>query len=174
MRHFNLSGHNEKKLVAVLSLGLVVVANALLLSFLFKKQKVARTTLAQAKLEKSDTQNWLKEQTLWQTRQQWLTANQPQATGQEDTKLLTEIVGSARKNNLEIQEQQLVGILPTPYYKEATVRLKVLGTLQNLVTWLVQLQQPTNFQAISTFNLRSDSDTTKVRCELQLSRRYTP
>lgn len=165
---------NEQKLIAIVSLALLVIANGMLLSFLLKKQKTARSTVDQAKMEKKDTQLWLNEQNLWQTRQQWLTANQPQSTGQENTKLLTEIVGSARKNNLEIQEQQLVGFLPTAYYKEATVKLKVTGTLQNLVTWLVQLQQPTNFQAISSFNLRSDTDTTKVRCELQLSRRYAP
>lgn len=165
---------NEQKLIAIVSLALLVIANGMLLSFLLKKQKTARSTVDQAKMEQKDTQLWLSEQNLWQTRQQWLTANQPQSTGQENTKLLTEIVGSARKNNLEIQEQQLVGFLPTAYYKEATVKLKVTGTLQNLVTWLVQLQQPTNFQAISSFNLRSDTDTTKVRCELQLSRRYAP
>ena len=171
MRQFN---PNEQRLIALVSLVFLVVANVMLLSLLFKKQKVARSTVAQAKLEKKDTQLWLKEKTLWETRQQWLNKNQPQATGQEDTKLLTEIVGSARKSSLEIQEQQLIGILPSPYYKEATVRLKVTGTLQNLVAWLVDLQQPTNFQTITSFNLRSDADTTKVRCELQLSRRYTP
>ena len=163
---------NEQRLIAIISLALLVVVNGMFLSFLFKKQKTARSTVAQAKLEQKDTQLWLQEQNFWQTRQQWLTANQPHSTGQEDTKLLTEIVGSARKNNLEIQEQQLIGMTPMPYYKEAAVRLKVTGTLQNLVTWVVQLQQPTNFQTISSFNLRSDADTTKVRCELQLSRRY--
>lgn len=165
---------NEQKLIALVSLALLVVANGLLLSFLWKKQKTARFAVAQALLEKKDTQLWLQQENLWETRQRWLTANQPQASGQEDTKLLTEIVGSARENNLEIQEQQLVGIVPTSYYKEATVRLKVTGALQNVITWLTQLQQPTNFQAISSFNLRSDADTTKVRCELQLSRRYAP
>ncbi|MEZ5404804.1 MAG: hypothetical protein R3F23_01145 [Verrucomicrobiia bacterium] len=165
---------NEQKLVAVASLALVIVANGLLLSFLFKKQKGSHITLAQAQAEQKDTQLWLKEKELWQTRQQWLEKNQPVAAPQEDTKLLTQIVSGAREKNLEIQEQQLVGITPTAYYKEATVRLKVVGTLQNLIDWLVKLQQPTNFQAISSFNLRSDSDTTKVRCELQLSRRYAP
>ncbi|MBX7158308.1 MAG: hypothetical protein K1X66_07985 [Verrucomicrobiae bacterium] len=165
---------NEQKLIAVASLALVIVANGLLLSFLFKKQKGSHIALAQAQAEQKDAQLWLKEKELWQTRQQWLDKNQPIAAAQEDTKLLTQIVSSAREKNLEIQEQQLIGITPTAYYKEATVRLKVVGTLQNLVDWLVKLQQPTNFQAISSFNLRSDSDTTKVRCELQLSRRYAP
>jgi len=165
---------NEQKLIAIVSLALLVVANGLFISFLWKKQKTARSSVRQALLEKKDTQLWLQQEELWRSRQQWLAANQPKASGQEDTKLLTEIVGSARENNLEIQEQQLVGLTPTPYYKEATVRLKVTGTLQDVVAWLTHLQQPTNFQAISSFNLRSDADTTKVRCELQLSRRYTP
>lgn len=174
MRQLNLKGKNEQKLIAVVSLALLVVANGLFLSFLFKKQKGSRVALSQAQMTLKDAQLWLQEKELWQTRKQWLDQNQPVATGQEDTKLLTKIVTGARDNNLEIQEQQLVGMTPTPYYKEATVRLKVIGTLENLIGWLVELQQPTNFQAISSFNLRSDSDTTKVRCELQLSRRYVP
>ncbi len=80
----------------------------------------------------------------------------------------------AKANQLEIQEQSFGEILSTPNYQAVTVRLKLSGALQNVIKWLVQIQQPELFQAITSFSLKSANDPPTVSLELEIARWYAP
>jgi hypothetical protein len=59
-------------------------------------------------------------------------------------------------------------------YQEISVRMKVGGSLESIARWLVEVQQPDRFQAVPAFSIKSDTDATKVLCELTVSRYYAP
>jgi hypothetical protein len=48
------------------------------------------------------------------------------------------------------------------------------GALQNVIKWLVQIQQPELFQAITSFSLKSANEPPTVTLELEVARWYAP
>jgi hypothetical protein len=54
------------------------------------------------------------------------------------------------------------------------VRLKLTGTLEDVVRWLVDVQQPDKFQAVTTFSLKSQEKPPAVDLELEVARWYSP
>jgi hypothetical protein len=50
--------------------------------------------------------------------------------------------------------------------------LKLTGSLQNVVKWLVQVQQPEAFQAVTSLSLKSAEEPPTVNLELEIARWY--
>jgi hypothetical protein len=48
------------------------------------------------------------------------------------------------------------------------------GSLQDVIKWLVQIQQPELFQAITNFSLKSANEPPTVSLELEVARWYAP
>ena len=61
-----------------------------------------------------------------------------------------------------------------PNFQEISLKLKVSGSLQAVIRWLVELQQPANFQAIPALSMKSDTDPSKIICELTVARCFRP
>jgi hypothetical protein len=57
---------------------------------------------------------------------------------------------SATADQLQIQEQSFGESKTTPDYRSVSVFLKLTGSLQNVIKWLVELQQPEGFQAVTS------------------------
>jgi len=75
---------------------------------------------------------------------------------------------------LEIQEQSFGENKSTPNYQSVAVKLKLGGALQNVIKWLVQIQQPELFQAITSFSLKSANEPPTVTLEPEVARWYAP
>jgi hypothetical protein len=166
----------EKRLSVILIIALFVMANFYGLGTLYDLMADASRDLSDLRGQANTNDIWLREKDLWLQRKQWVEKTQPRIQSDQvpQSELLQSVTASAKANQLEIQEQSFGEIRSTPNYQSVSVRFKLSGALQNVIKWLVQVQQPELFQAITSFSLKSESEPPTVSLELEIARLYAP
>lgn len=152
------------------------MANFYGLGYLFDLLSALSTEVSDLRSQVHADDIWLKERDLWLNRKRWIEAAQPRIRANQvpQSELLESLTTSARANQLEIQEQSFGENKSTPNYQSVAVRLKLGGALQNVIKWLVHIQQPELFQAITSFSLKSANEPPTVTLELEVARWYAP
>ncbi|HEY5752046.1 MAG TPA: hypothetical protein VIT21_02765 [Chthoniobacterales bacterium] len=166
----------EKKLIIALGATIFILANLFGVSALLRQRNALKLESIQLRGEEQDAAMWLSEKELWLKRKEWLDARQPKI-GQAEVaqpQFFQDLQKSARAQNLAIDEQGFGEISETPQYQAVTVRMRVSGSLENVIKWLVTIQQPDQFQAVTNFSLRSDKDPPKVNLELEIAKWHAP
>ncbi|HEY5892729.1 MAG TPA: hypothetical protein VIT91_05805 [Chthoniobacterales bacterium] len=166
----------EKKLLIALGATIFILANLFGVSALLKQRNALKLQSIQLRGAEQDAAMWLSEKEVWLKRKEWLDARQPRISQAEvaQPQFFQDLQKSARAQNLAIDEQGFGEISETAQYKAVTVRMRVSGTLENVIKWLVTIQQPELFQAITHFSLRSEKDPPKVNLELEIAKWYAP
>jgi hypothetical protein len=167
---------SEKRLSTILIVALFAIGNFYGLSYLFEQKAASSQDVSDLRSQESSNDIWLRERDLWLNRKKWINATQPRIDANQvpQSALLESVVTSAKANQLEIQEQSFGENLSTPNYQSVAVRLKLSGALQNVIKWLVQIQQPALFQAVTNFSLKSANEPPTVILELEVARWYAP
>jgi hypothetical protein len=167
---------SEKRLSIILVLALFAMGNFYGLSYLSELMSAYSRDVSDLRSQEHSNDIWLKERDLWLKRKQWIDATQPRIRPDQvpQSELLESVTKSAKANQLEIQEQGFGENLSTPNYQSVAVRLKLSGALQNVIKWLVQVQQPELFQAITSFSLKSANEPPTVTLDLEIARWYAP
>jgi hypothetical protein len=167
---------SEKRLSIILIVALFAIGNFYGLSYLLDLMSASSRDVSDLRGEVHSNDIWLKEKDLWLNRKQWIDATQPRIHPDQvpQSELLESVVTSARANQLEIQEQGFGENLSTANYQSVAVRLKLSGALQNVIKWLVEVQQPKLFQAVTSFSLKSANEPPTVILELEIARWYAP
>jgi hypothetical protein len=166
----------EQRLGLVLFVALFAMANFYGLGYLIDRKDALERNVAELAGQKHSNEIWLKEKDLWLSRRNWIEQKQPKIVSSQvpQSEFLEALVGSAKKEQLEIQEQSFGEIKSTPNYRSVAVRLKLTGSLQNVIKWLVDVQQPELFQAVTNFSLKSVNEPPTVSLELEIARWYAP
>ena len=167
---------SEKRLSTILIVAAFAMANFYGLGYLFDLLGATSQEVSDLRSQAHSDDTWLKEKNLWLGRKRWIDATQPRMKASQvpQSELLESLTTSARANQLDIQEQSFVENKSTPNYQSVAVRLKLGGALQNVIKWLVQIQQPELFQAIIGFSLKSANEPPTVVLELEVARWYAP
>jgi hypothetical protein len=167
---------SEQRLLTVFLVLLIVVANLLGWSFALGKRKTLSSKLVELRAEEKAAAQWVAERKMWEERRAWLDQHQPKMTSDSEAnaELLNFLQSSARKQNITIVEQALRETSGTPQYREVSAGLKVTGSLDSIVRWLVELQQPDKFYVIKNFSLKSTAEPPKMTCDLEVARRHAP
>jgi hypothetical protein len=167
---------SEKRLSGILVLALFAMANFFGLSYIFELASDSVRVVADLRSQEQSNSIWLREKDLWLKRKQWIEKSQPriQPNQAPQSDLLESLTASAKSSQLQILEQSFGEIQAKPNYQSVSVRFKLSGALQNVVKWLVQVQQPELFQAITSFSLKSGNEPPTVNVELEVARWYAP
>ena len=167
---------SEKRLSGFLIVAVFAMANFYGLGYLLDLRSTIFQEVSDLQSQAHGNDIWLKEKDLWLDRKRWIDAVQPRIRPNQvpQSELLESLTTSAKANQLEIQEQSFGENKPTPNYQSVAVRLKLGGTLQNVIKWLVQIQQPELFQAVASFSLKSANEPPTVSLELEVARWYAP
>ena len=168
--------NNEKRLSLILGTAIFAMANFYGLSYLLDLHSSLSRKVGDLRGEELTNQIWLKERNLWLNRKQWIEKTQPRIRPNQvpQSELLQSLTSTAAADHLEIQEQSFGENKSTPHYQSVSVRLKMSGSLQDVIKWLVQIQQPELFQAITNFSLKSANEPPTVSLELEVARWYAP
>jgi hypothetical protein len=166
----------EQRLSLILIVAVFAMANFYGLGYLFDLLSALSREVSDLRSQAHSNDIWLKERDLWLDRKRWIEADQPRIRPNQvpQSELLESLTTSARANQLEIQEQSFGENKSTPDYQSVAVRLKLGGPLQNVIKWLVRIQQPELFQAITSFSLKSANEPPTVSLELEVARWYAP
>ena len=167
---------SEKGLSLILGIAIFAMANFYGLGYLLDLHSALSREVADLRSQDHTNQIWLKERNLWLGRKQWIEASQPRIRSNKvpQSELLESLTSAAAANHLAIQEQSFGANKSTPNYQSVAVRLKLSGSLQDVIKWLVQIQQPELFQAITSFSLKSANEPPTVSLELEVARWYAP
>ncbi|MEM1296331.1 MAG: hypothetical protein AAGH89_13265 [Verrucomicrobiota bacterium] len=170
----------NKRELTLLGAFLVLVAIAihtLIAGSLSERSNNLKAEHRELMLQKVDAETLLEERDFWLKQHQWVQANQPQFVSDEEAeKDLLRLAESASAKSLKVNDRELFEIQHhQSQFVEAGMRLQISGTLENLVGWLHQIQDPRQFREVREFTLMPDqTDDTLVSCSLSLFRRYRP
>jgi len=167
---------SEKRLSLILGIAIFGMANFYALGFLVDLHSSLSREVADLRGQEHANQIWLKERNLWLRRKQWIEASQPRIRPNQvpQSELLESLTSAATSDHLEIQEQSFGANESTANYQSVAVRLKLSGSLHDVVRWLVRIQQPELFQAVTSFSLKSANEPPTVSLELEVARWYAP
>ena len=167
---------NEKRLFIFLGVALFVMGTFYLVSYLLDIESGLALKIRGLEANANTDQVWLREKQFWLDRKQWIDQKQPRvaAGAVPQSELLQSLTASAQNHKLTIQEQSFAEAKSTANYQAVAVRLKLTGTLEDIVRWLVEVQQPEKFQAVVNFSLKSQEKPPAVDLELEVARWYSP
>lgn len=168
-----LTKSEKTKLFLFLGL-LFLLGNLFGWQFLFRQAQTLSADLQKLRADRTYAEAWMAEKDFWSQRRQWLADHQPKLSdpAQGNVLLLESLQKLATTHKLTIMEQTLLDPRRDRFYQEVSVQLRLNGSLESICRWLVAVQQPEEFQAISNFSIKSDSDANKVRCDLRVAKWY--
>ncbi|HEY0789956.1 MAG TPA: hypothetical protein VGD78_02720 [Chthoniobacterales bacterium] len=167
---------SERRLSAILGLALFGIANFYGISYLLDEQTGVAQKLGDLRTQERSNQLWLRERELWLNRKAWIESKQPRVPGgtAPQAELLQSLTQIAKDQALTIEEQGFGEAKNTADYRAVAVKLKLSGKLENMVKYLVTIQQPDRFQAVTSFALKSGNEPPSVTVELEVARWYSP
>ncbi len=167
---------NEVRLTWLFAIAVFVTANFYLVGYLLDRHSELAQKIGELSATRESDLTWLRERSLWLRRKQWLDAKQPKVKPSDvpQSDLLESLTKSAADHQLQIQEQGFGEATNSAFYRAVAVRLKLSGTLENVMKWLAAVQQPEHFQAITSFSLKSENEPPSVSLELEVARWYAP
>jgi len=167
---------SEQRLLTVFGIALFLMGSFYLISYLLDISNGLALKISDLEASANTDQIWLREKQFWLDRKQWIDKKQPRvASGSvPQSELLQSLTASAQNHKLTIQEQSFADAKSTPEYQAVAVRLKVTGALEDVVRWLVEVQQPEKFQAVTNLSLKSQEKPPAVDLELEVARWYSP
>jgi hypothetical protein len=166
---------NERRLLFIVGLVALLALSAISFNFWSAHSRKLSDQIRDLRTQHTVATTWLAEKDAWLQRKAWLDAAQPlfpATEGEANSAVLKTIQETARSHEIVIAEQSFAASVPTPGYRQVAVKLKVIGSMEGISRWMVDLQQPTNFQAVVTFALKVDKQDpkTKVQCDLTVAR----
>ena len=166
----------ERRLTTILGVALFLMGTFYLISYLLDIEGGLALKIRGLEANANTDQVWLREKQLWLDRKQWIDQKQPKVApgGVPQSELLQSLTTSAQNHKLTIQEQGFADAKSTANYQAVAVRLKLSGALEDVVRWLVEVQQPEKFQAVTNFSLKSQEKPPAVDLELEVARWYSP
>lgn len=166
----------EKKLLGGLLGTLFLLLNVVGLQAFLNRQKTLNLSISQLETALAASRDVLAQKDYWQERGAWLDENQPTddvTTIEDDTKF-TEFVETSAKNSGLQYTRRGGGPLPLKgSYAEVYDASQVKGTMEQLVKWLAELQQPKAFRAVKQLRIKS-GEPPEVVADLEVARWYRP
>lgn len=166
----------EKRLLVVLLGALFVLVNVIGINTYLARLQGLKSAMVKLQGEAVENRVILEEGVVWLERAAWLAANQPAddvATTDDDAKFYEFVETSAKNAGLSYQRRDAGTVPHSDVMAEVFDSSQVKGTMEALVKWLVQLQDPAAFRAIKQITIRS-GEPPQVLAEVTVARWYRP
>jgi hypothetical protein len=167
----------EKKLAMAVGGTLFVLVNLLIFSEFARQDQSLRQELAQQRLEWSNMQILLDEQSLWADRDAAITAKQPKIASENAAvvELHDTIQQIAKSHSVTLQDDVLADVVNNQWYRSAPVKVVTHSSWPDLVSFLYALQRPDQFVVCEAANIQQDpGDPTKMIGSFTIARWYAP
>ena len=175
MTLFSQSSKNEKFLLSILAAIVFVSGNYFGYRWLSQKQSSLQLDYVQLQADQAEAKVDLLESATWAQRKAWIHDHEPPLgdEGAAKAQVLDFVEKGIRDNKLDLMDQQILDeVEHGAGGTRINVSVKVKGSMQALVKWLTDLQQPDQFYAVSFKDLKADEDAKSMVCTLQISRYF--
>ena len=166
----------EKRLLVVLLGVLFVLVNVIGLNTYLARLQGLKSDIVKLQEEVEENRGILEESGVWLERAAWLDANQPTddvATTDDDAKFYEFVETSAKNAGLSYQRRNAGTVPHSDVLAEVFDSSQVKGTMEALIKWLAQLQDPAAFRAVKQITIRS-GEPPQVLAEVTVARWYRP
>ncbi|MFN2475576.1 MAG: hypothetical protein ABR526_04460 [Chthoniobacterales bacterium] len=169
---------NRRERVLLVAIGGVIflLLNLVIWSTLTGMAARARAEMAERKATRMQQKIFLKEQSMWAQRDEWLKKNQPTLKSPvEASALLDQIKQVAGKENMVIENPAIGSGDSTPNYQAVFASVETKSPWPPLVHFLYEVQQPESFVVFESVNLQIDpSDPTMMKGKFKIARWFAP
>ena len=173
---FQRMNPRERVLSLIVAGTLFLLVNYLIWSWLLGILGQTRADLATRKSMRAQQTVFLKEQSMWEQRDDWLRKFQPQLKSPAEASLLLDQVKEvAAKHNILLENPQIGTGDSTPHYQAAFASIETKSPWPPLVRFMYDVQQPESFVVFESVNLQIDSaDPTMMRGKFKIARWFAP
>lgn len=147
---------SERRLLAVFGLLLFALSNLLVLRWYGGERNKLRSEIAGLEGSVLEYRNLLNERGHWEARQRWLAAHplERHQGKDSDSFFVEEIQRSLSETSLSINAQQLKDSRLKGGLTATQLEFSIEGRLEQIIQWLVRVQQPGKHLVVETFILR--------------------
>ena len=173
---FQRMNQRERVLLLIVGGTLFLVINLFLWSTVLSTLGRARADLAERKSQRKQQTVFLREQKMWEKRDEWLKKNQPELKSPvEASTLLDQVKQAAAKHNILIENPAIGTSDTTPNYQAVFASVETKSRWPELVNFLYEVQKPEGFIVFESVNLAIDSsDPTMMRGKFKIARWFAP
>jgi len=157
-----LTAH-ERKLMLFFGLAVGAGLHLLLLKFVLNYDQINRRNLLRVSEELAEAQIWIQQKKDWTPKIDWLDKNlQPVPEGNPSSALQKAAQAAAKSSGLIIEEQTLQGPRSGSSSTIYANRMRLTGSLDQLIRWGVAVHQPEKGMAITALNLKLSPEPPKM------------
>jgi len=167
----------EKWLTAIV-VGVLFVGGNLLIIESFRKSKDSlRRDITVKTRQLHSMRALIADKSFWEQRDQWLQSTQPKLAGSDaaGVELLERIRSLAQKHSVLLENPAIRSAERQPTHIAVAIEIETKSPWTPLVTFLHELQSPSQFVAVENVNLKIDpADPTQLRGRFKIARWYAP
>lgn len=167
----------EKKLATIVAVIVFIFANVWLIDWTWKTISRLRSESANQAKQLQLMRNLTADLAFWEKRDAWVQATQPRATNADVAvvELLEHVKTLARKHGVLLENPAMKVTERRSEHLSVAVEVETKSAWKPLIDFLHDLQQPAQFIAVETANLKIDyADPTQMRGRFRIARWYAP
>lgn len=166
---------HEKKLTFLLVGALAVGVHLILLKVALELDRSNRRKLAQVDEELADARFWIAQREDWRTRAEWLEKNFKPVPEENPAPALQKMLQTAAAGaGLKVEEQKPPVPKPGTYSIQYANRMKMSGSLNQFLEWLVAVYRPEQGIAVTALNLKIGAEPPKMAGEAVVGQFFKP
>ena len=167
----------EKNLATIVGSVAFLFANFLLVDWYWKSCQRMKADIASKTRQLRQMQTLTADLSFWEQRHTWLQATQPTLENADTAgvQLLNQVKDVAKKHGVLLENPAIRVPEKQSAYTSISVELETKSAWKPLINFLHELQNPGQFIAVETANLKIDgADATQMRGRFRIARWYAP
>jgi hypothetical protein len=166
---------HEKKLTLLLLAALAAGIHLLGIKFALGWDRENRRRLAGVKEELEEARFWISQQEEWRSRAEWLEKNFRPVPAENPAPALQKMLqGAASSAGLKVEEQRPPAPKPGERFVLYSNKMKLSGSLEQFLKWLVAVYQPDKGIAVTSLSLKIGPEPPKMAGEVEVSQFFRP
>jgi len=166
---------HEKKLTLFLIVAVAVGVHLILLKVVLDFDRGHRRSLAQTEEELVEARLWMEQKEIWTPRAEWLEKNfRPAPVENPAPGLQKAAQTAAQAAGLKIDEQNLRPPRIATYTILYANKMRLSGSLEQFLNWLVAIYQPGQGIAVVSLNLKIGPEPPKMVGEAEVGQFFKP
>lgn len=167
----------EKQLALIVGTVVFLFGNYLLIEGIWKSTTRLRGEIASKTKQLQFSRSMTSDLAFWEQRDAWLKAKQPRLENPDTAgvQLLNQIKDLAKKHSVLLENPAIRVPERQANYTSISVEVETKSAWKPLISFLHELQNPEQFIAVETANLKIDpADATQMRGRFRIARWYAP
>lgn len=165
----------EKRLATMVGVVLFLFVTAWLIDWGWTEVGRLRGDIAAKSKQLRAMQTMTADLAFWEKRDAWVQARQPRLTNPDTAgvQLLDHVKQLAKKHSVLLENPAILVPASQPQYLSVSVEVETKSAWKPLIEFLQDLQQPAEFIAVESSNLKIDpADPTQMRGRFRIARWY--